>query len=66
MLYTYDKNSLKILWSYLTNHWLRTKIDTDFIAWTEIIKGVPQESVLRSTVFSTFLKDLYFFLKKHL
>ena len=60
MLYTYDKNSLKILWSYLTNHWLRTKIDTDFIAWTEIIKGVPQESVLRSTVFSTFLKDLYF------
>lgn len=34
----FEKNSLKIIWNYLTDHEQRTKINTGFGSWTKIIK----------------------------
>ena len=40
--YGINKESLKILLSYLSNRWQRTKINTDFSSWSQMIQGVPQ------------------------
>ena len=56
----FEKNSLKILCSYLTNRWQGTKINTDFSSWTEIIEGVTQGSVICPIIFNLFLSDLFF------
>ena len=47
----------KYVWSYLTNLCQRTKIDTAYNSWTEIIKEVPQESILGPILFDIFLSN---------
>ena len=44
--YGFDKAALKLMKSYLTNRWQRTKINTSFSSWNMIECGVPQGSVL--------------------
>ena len=34
------------VWSYLTNHLQKTKIDTVYSTWTKILKEVPEWLVL--------------------
>ena len=43
--YGFDRQSLHLIKSYLTNRWQRTKIDTTFSSWSELLSGVPQGSV---------------------
>ena len=62
--YGFHKSPLKILWSYLTNRWQRANINTAFSSWTEIMKGVPQGSVLGPILFYLILNNLFFFLKE--
>ena len=40
--YGFDYNALKLIKSYLSNRWQRTKINTSFSSWSELITGVPQ------------------------
>ena len=40
-VYGFSKVSLKLIKSYLTNRWKRTKLNTSFSKWTEILLGVP-------------------------
>ena len=44
--YSFNNESLKLIPSYLTNKWQRTKINKSFSRWTELLQGVPQGSVL--------------------
>ena len=44
--YGFDYNTLSIIQNYLSDRWQRTKINTTFITWVELLKGVPQGSVL--------------------
>ena len=44
--YGFDKKALELLRSYLTNRWQRTKVNTSFSSWTELLLGLPQGSVL--------------------
>ena len=63
-VYGFSKESLKLINSYLTNRWKRTKLDNGFSKWTEILLGVPQASVLGPLLFNIYVKDLFFLTEK--
>ena len=50
--------------NYLSNRKQRTKINSDFSCWEEILFGVPQGSILGPLLFNTFLCDLFFIMNK--
>ena len=43
--YSFNKGSVKLLFSYLNNKWHRTKINQNFSSWKELLEEVPQGSV---------------------
>ena len=59
-VYGFSKEPLKLIKSYLTNSWHRTKLNTGFSKWREILLGVPQGSVLTILLFNVYINDLLF------
>ena len=53
---------LKLLYSYLRNRWHRTKINTSFSTWKELLTDVPQGSILGHLLFNIYLNDLFLIL----
>ena len=60
--YGFSKDSLKIISSYMSDRWQRTKIDKFFSSWSALLKGVPQGSVLGPILFHISLNDIFYFL----
>ena len=50
--YGFSEESLKLIKSYLTNCWQRTKVNISFSSWSELPLGVPQGSVLEPLLFN--------------
>ena len=58
-VYGFLKELLKLIKSYLTNRWQRTKLNTGFSKWTEILWGVLQGSVSGPLLFNIYINDLF-------
>ena len=58
--YGFSISALRLMHSYLANRKQRTKINTSYSSWEEILFGVPQGSILGPLLFNTFLCNMFF------
>ena len=56
------KKSLELILDYLSNRLQHVKISSRFSSWSEIIQGIPQDSVLDLLLLNIYLNDLFFLL----
>ena len=59
--YGFSKESIRLSLSYLTNRTQRIKTVPTFIHWTNILKGIPQGSILDPLLVNIFINHLFFF-----
>ena len=58
--YGFSLSALRLIHSYLKNRKQRTKINSSYSSWEEILFGVPQGSILGPLIFNIFLCDMFF------
>ena len=54
----FDRDLLKVLYSYLSNRYQRTEINKSFSSWSKIVFGVQQGSAVDLLLFNIDINDL--------
>ena len=57
--YGFSKDALKLIFSYMSDHWQRCKVNKSFNSWSALLEGVPKGSVLRPILFNIYLNELF-------
>ena len=57
--YGFQHDALKLLYNYVSKRWYRTKINTSFSSWKELVKGATQGSALGPILLNLYLNDLF-------
>ena len=60
--YGFTYESLKLINSYLTDRKHRTKINSSYSSFLDLLIGVPQGSILGPLLFNIYISDLFLFL----
>ena len=64
--YGLSERAVELLRSYLGNRQQQIKIGSTKSMWEDIVKGVPQGSILGPLFFNVFINDIFYFIKKSL
>ena len=59
-----DQSAIALIANYLSNRYQRVKIGSTFNSYLEILRGVPQGSILCRILFNLFKNDLTFFIQE--
>ena len=62
--YGLDTNSLRFLFEYLSCRKQRTKMGSAYSNWSEVLRGIPQRSILGPLLFNIFINNIFFFIEK--
>ena len=62
--YGFSISPLRLMYNYLAIRKQRTKINSSYSSWEEILFGVPQGSILGPLLFKIFLCNMFFVLSQ--
>ena len=62
--YGLSLSSLELVHDYLLNRKQRSKVNSKYSSWADILEGVPHGSILGSLLFNIFLCDLFIIIGK--